>query len=108
MESYMPVSFSVKKSKYFTDGTKHVFQEIQSQDFLLLSMLVDEKKHIRKLALRRVITARNLSTRPLPRNFVTPKLIFSATDYTEMIDWGRCQYRRHHYGEDQLIKKCLQ
>ena len=87
LKSYMPVWFKIKESKYLTDGPKHVFDLIKSSRFLpenlikvidpviernaffahpenlLLSMIVDERAHIRELGLRRIIKARAVSSK---------------------------------------------
>jgi len=58
---------------------------------LLLSMTMDECKHIRELALQRILKARslqNLKEKVVVQNFVKPKLNFKATYYTDMIDWN--------------------
>lgn len=79
----MPVWFVIKKSKYFTDGPKHVFQAIQTSRYLsdkllqvidpvtewsaffaqpenvLLAMAVDEREHIRELGYRRILSETN-------------------------------------------------
>lgn len=39
LKSYMPVWFNIKKSKYFTDGPKHVFQAIETSRFLPENLL---------------------------------------------------------------------
>lgn len=113
LKSYMPVWFHIKKSKYFTDGPKHVFEVIESSRFLpenlqtvidpviernaffahaenlVLSMIVDKRSHIRELGFRRIIKARKcFSKRKLVRSFQPPKINFQATDYIEMIDWN--------------------
>lgn len=112
LKAYMPVWFMIKKSKYLTDGPSHVFEVIQSTRFLpdnllqvidpviernaffahpenlLLRMIVDKRQHIRELGFRRIIKARNVtSTKNSIRSFQTPKINFSATEYSEMIDW---------------------
>lgn len=112
LKSYMPVWFKIKKTKYLTDGPKHVFDIIKSSRFLpenlikvidpviernaffahpenlLLSMIVDERAHIRELGLRRIIKARAVaSNKKLIRTFKPPKLNFQAKEYYEIIDW---------------------
>ena len=112
LKSYMPVWFKIKESKYLTDGPKHVFDLIKSSRFLpenlikvidpviernaffahpenlLLSMIVDERAHIRELGLRRIIKARAVSSKKnLIRTFKPPKLNFQAKEYYEIIDW---------------------
>ncbi|GBO06611.1 hypothetical protein AVEN_162316-1 [Araneus ventricosus] len=106
----MPVWFHIKKSKYFTNGPEHVFEVIKSSKFLpenllkviepviqrnaflahpenlLLSMIVDEREHIRELGFRRTIKVKNLaSKRKSVSSFQPPNVSFLATDYTEMI-----------------------
>ncbi|GBO18131.1 hypothetical protein AVEN_202600-1 [Araneus ventricosus] len=41
LKSYMPVWFAIKKSKYFIDGPKHVFQAIQTSRYLYDELLQD-------------------------------------------------------------------
>ncbi|GBM81797.1 hypothetical protein AVEN_145963-1 [Araneus ventricosus] len=109
----MPVWFAIKKSKYFTDGPKHVFQAIQTLRYLseeliqvvdpviqrnaffahtengLLAMLVDEREHIRELGYRRILKARQIvPKKKTVRNFVPPKINFQASDYFEIINWN--------------------
>ncbi|GBL94841.1 hypothetical protein AVEN_197523-1 [Araneus ventricosus] len=111
----MPVWFAVKKSKYFTDGPKHVFQTIQTSRYLsdellqvidpviqrnaffartdnvLLAMLVDEKEHIRDLDYRMILKARQIAPKKKTvRNFVPPKINFQASDYIDIINWNSC------------------
>jgi len=115
LKSYMPLWFEIKKSKYFTDGPKHVYQAIKKTRYLsdellqvvdpviqrnaffahsenlLLAMLVDDREHIRELGYRRILKARNvLPKKKTVRSFVTPNLNFEAQDYTEIIDWNSC------------------
>lgn len=115
LKSYMPVWFTIKKSKYFTDGPKHVFLAIQTSRYLpddllkvvnaviernaffahpenlLLAMIVDEREHIRELGYRRILKARQTASKGKTiRNFVPPKINFQATDYTEIIHWNTC------------------
>ncbi|GBN14480.1 hypothetical protein AVEN_123392-1, partial [Araneus ventricosus] len=106
LKSYMPVWFVMKKSKYFTDGPKHVFQVIQTSWYLsdellqvvdpviqrnasfphtenvLLAMLVDEREHIRELGYKKILKARQIvPKKKTVRNFVPPKINFQASDY---------------------------
>ncbi|GBL81875.1 hypothetical protein AVEN_50478-1 [Araneus ventricosus] len=110
----MPVWFAIKKSKYFTDGPKHVFLATQTSQYLsdellqvvdpviqrnaffahaenvLLAMLVDAREHIRELGHRRILKARQIvPKKKTVRNFVPPKLNFQASDYIE-INWNSC------------------
>ncbi|GBN38421.1 hypothetical protein AVEN_69397-1 [Araneus ventricosus] len=109
-KSYMHAWFHIKKSKYFTNGPEHVFEVIKSSRFLpenllkvidpviqrnaffahpgnvLLSMIVDKKDLVRELDFRRIIKARNLSSkRKSIRSFQPPKMNFPATYYIQMI-----------------------
>ncbi|GBN00265.1 hypothetical protein AVEN_99437-1 [Araneus ventricosus] len=110
----MPVWFAIKKSKYFTDGPKHVFQSIQISRYLsdgllqvvdrvlqrngffehtenvLLAMLVYEREHIRELGYRRILKARQIVPKKTVRNFVPPKINFQASNYIEIINWNSC------------------
>ncbi|GBM01940.1 hypothetical protein AVEN_269551-1 [Araneus ventricosus] len=101
LKSYIPVWFAIKKSKYFTDGLKHVFQAIQTSRHLpdelfqvvdpviqrnaffehteniLLTMLVNEREHILELGYRRILKARQIvPKKKTVRNFVSPKINF--------------------------------
>lgn len=115
LKSYMPMWFSIKKSKYFIDGPRHVFQVIQTSRYLpgellqvvdpviernaffahpeniLLAMIVDEREHIRELGYRRILKARQtVLKKKTVRNFIPPNLNFQASDYTEIINWNSC------------------
>ncbi|GBO16771.1 hypothetical protein AVEN_111208-1 [Araneus ventricosus] len=115
LKSYMPVWFAMKKSKYFTDGLKHVFQAIQTSRYssdellqvvvpviqrnaffehtenFLLAMLVNEREHIRELGYSRILKARQIvPKKKTVRNFVPPKINFQASDYIEIINWNSC------------------
>src|SRR5215469_1904474 len=37
LKSYMPLWFEIKKSKYFTDGPKHVYQALNKQGIYLMN-----------------------------------------------------------------------
>lgn len=115
LKSYMPMWFTIKLSKSFTDGPKHVFQTIQTTRYLpeevlqvinpviqrnayfahpenlLLAMVIDKRNHIRELGYRRLLKARKFASKGDPiREFVPPKLNFEAKDYTEIIHWNTC------------------
>lgn len=116
LNSYMPVWFDIKKNSSFTDGPKHVFKVIQTSRYLpanlrqvvepviernsffahpenlLLSMVMDDRKHIRELGLRRIIKSRQRSAKEKSiRSFFPPKLNFDAENYFEIIDWSSCK-----------------
>lgn len=112
---YAPIWFSIKQRPPFKDGTKHIFQLIVYSLFLpenfrsvidsviernalfahpenlLVSMLFDDRDHIRYLALRRIMKAREAKNKTERRIFKPPKINFSARDYTEIIVWQECQ-----------------
>jgi len=54
---------------------------------LLLSMMTDDRPHIRELALLRILKAREQPKRKGVRQFTMPPINFDCTDYTAMIDW---------------------
>ena len=57
---------------------------------LLLSMVVDERREVRDMAVARILTARQRpSEHPWTRDFLKPVLNFDARVYIEMIDWDR-------------------
>ncbi|GBL88973.1 hypothetical protein AVEN_255141-1 [Araneus ventricosus] len=55
-------------------------------------MLHDSRKHIRELAVRRILGAREKKTKNSGglRLFKLPKLNFEAADYIDLIDWSNC------------------
>ncbi|GBN18978.1 hypothetical protein AVEN_86935-1 [Araneus ventricosus] len=115
LKSYMPVWHAVKKSNYFTEGPKHVFQAIQTSRYLsdeslqvldpviqrnafyehtenvLLAMFDNEREHVRELGYRRILKARQIvPKKKTARHFVPPKINFHASDYIEIINWNSC------------------
>lgn len=50
-------------------------------------MIADERQHIRQLGLRRILKARSQVINGV-RKFCIPELNFSATDYTDLINWS--------------------
>jgi len=54
---------------------------------ILVAMLTNERRHIRELASRRIMVARQYATSSKVRQFRVPVLNFAATDYTELISW---------------------
>lgn len=108
---YAPIWFYIKLKPSCVDGAKHLWRLIMFSRYLcdeylkiidpviqrnnyyahpenmLLCMLTDERKHIRELALRRLLKARSEQKNEV-RKFVTPKLNFKAEDYIDMIDWA--------------------
>ncbi|GBM98404.1 hypothetical protein AVEN_100978-1 [Araneus ventricosus] len=57
---------------------------------LWLNMLAEERRHIRELAVRRIIKARESSPTVERRRLVVPKLHFKANQNIDMIDWFKC------------------
>ncbi|GBO33589.1 hypothetical protein AVEN_230194-1 [Araneus ventricosus] len=58
---------------------------------MILSMLTDERCHIRTLTVRRIIKARVIGPDGnCVRRFVIPAVNFRATDYVDLIDWQAC------------------
>ncbi|CAH1110847.1 unnamed protein product [Psylliodes chrysocephalus] len=55
---------------------------------ILVAMLADERKHIRELAVRRILKARNKPEGV--RVFRIPNLNFEAQDYIDLIKWAEC------------------
>ena len=53
---------------------------------ILLTMITDERKHVRELGLRRILKARSQRTAGV-RKFTVPLLNFDSSDYIDMIDW---------------------
>ncbi|ESN95353.1 hypothetical protein HELRODRAFT_179421 [Helobdella robusta] len=112
---YAPILFSIKQKTFFKDGAKHIFNLILFSRYLptnlrtivdsviernafyahpenlLVSMLFDDRDYIWELACRRIIKARNTDNGFKQRIFKTPKLNFSAKDYTEIISWQERQ-----------------
>ena len=55
---------------------------------LLLAMMADDRKHVRKLALRRILAAREeVQSNVKLRQFRVPVINFAADDYIDLIDW---------------------
>ena len=115
MKVYAPTWFDIKRnssyihgpknlwsmifrSRYLSDDLKAVIDPILQrnaffahQENILVAMLHDSRKHIRELALKRIMVARNQQEPSSdPREFKVPKLNFHARDYTDMIDFQDC------------------
>ncbi|GBM60904.1 hypothetical protein AVEN_235165-1 [Araneus ventricosus] len=87
----------IKNSRYLSDDLKKVVDPVIScnafmahPENLLLSMLADEKRHIRELAVRRIIKARGSSSTVECLRLVVRKLNLRANQYIDMIDWFKC------------------
>lgn len=110
MRVYAPVWFYVKLHPSGTHGSRHLWRLIHfsrylprellkvidpviqrngyfaSPENLLLGLLIDERKHIRELSLRRILKARTCHNGNV-RKFSIPKINFNAADYADMISW---------------------
>nr|CAH7763285.1 unnamed protein product [Callosobruchus chinensis] len=108
---YAPMWFSIKMHPSCKDGARHVFETIKLTRYLddnfrkiidsviqrnayfahpeniSLSMISDDRKHVRELGLRRILKSRSAAHSEIIRQFTVPKLNFNATDYTELINW---------------------
>jgi hypothetical protein len=115
MKVYAPMWFRIKTKPSCKDGAKHLWMTIHKSRYLpeelraivdqviqrngyfghpeniLLSMITDNRKHIRELGLRRIMRARasKQSTNEV-RIFKVPPFNFDAKDYEELIDWQSC------------------
>lgn len=109
---YVPLWFSIKSKPSCKDGALHLFRMIELSRYLpedlrrivdpviqrngffghpeniLLSMITDQRLHIRELGLRRILKVRTQTNAPTAlRRFVVPQLDFDANDYVELINW---------------------
>lgn len=117
MKTYAPVWFDIKRYHSVKYGPKHVFKVVQTtREFsdeikkiidpviernaffchpenMMLTMITDDRLHIRELGFRRVLKARSVKTngKSAVRTFHTPTLNFEAKDYSELIDWSKCR-----------------
>ncbi|CAH1110315.1 unnamed protein product [Psylliodes chrysocephalus] len=84
---------TIKRSRYLPLELKHVIDPvIQSNGYfghpenMLLTMLTDERKFIRELAVRRIIKIRNqMDLHTEVRAFILPKFNFDAEDYCDLL-----------------------
>jgi len=112
MKVYAPIWFQIKANPSCKDGPKHAFNTVRYSRYMpkklkmvidpviqrnayfanpeniLLAMISDEQKHIRELAMRRILRARSESYGI--RHFKIPPLRFDATEYFDLIDWQSC------------------
>lgn len=109
---YVPVWFSIKFKPSCKDGAVHLFHLIELSRYLpedlrsivdpviqrngffghpeniLLSMITDNRRHIRELGLRRIMKTRTKESTPTAlRRFTVPQLNFDAKEYVELINW---------------------
>ncbi|GBN59571.1 hypothetical protein AVEN_119970-1 [Araneus ventricosus] len=89
----------ISLARQLPDNTKQIIYKIFSNnayfahpEHLLLTMLLDSRKHIRELAVKRLLGARDKKTKNSGgvRFLKLPKLNFEAADYIDLIDWSNC------------------
>ncbi|GBN04314.1 hypothetical protein AVEN_122428-1 [Araneus ventricosus] len=89
----------ISLARQLPDNVKQIIYKVFSNnayfahpEHLLLTMLHDSRKHIRELAFRRILAARDNKTKNSGglRFFKIPKLNFEAADYIDLIDWSNC------------------
>ncbi|GBM89665.1 hypothetical protein AVEN_2284-1 [Araneus ventricosus] len=101
-----------KNSRYLSDDLKKVVDPVIScnafmvnPENLMLSMLADERRHIREHAVRRSIKAIGYSSTVERRCFVFPKLNFKANQYIYMIDWFKCDVTEPPITADLIVEE---
>ena len=89
---------SIHKARYLPDNLKAIVDPVlQRNGFfghpenMLLSMITDDRRHVRELGLRRIMRARANKQPKRPKNgirvFQVPTFNMDAEDYIELIDW---------------------
>ena len=80
-------------SRYLPDELEQVIDPVLKRNSffahpenLLLAMITDDRIHVRKLGLRRILKARSQRVAGV-RKFTVPALNYDSSDYIEMIDW---------------------
>jgi hypothetical protein len=111
LKVYAPMWFAIKTNPSCTAGAKHLFKTIELTRYLpkdqrdlidvviqkngffghveniLISMLDDHRRSIRKIAVTRIIAARQNQPENV-RKFTVPRFKFDAKDYATMIQWN--------------------
>ena len=84
----------ISRSRYLPEELKKVIDPVIDRngyfahsENLLIAMLGDDRKHIRELALRRILKCRSTKKNDDVRIFRTNKLNFNCEDYVDLIDW---------------------
>lgn len=84
----------IYKSRIFDSAIKNIIDPViqrngyfANPENILLTMITDERQHVRELALRRVMKFKINSTSNEIRIFNVPAINFDAEDYTELINW---------------------
>ncbi|GBM04573.1 hypothetical protein AVEN_93974-1 [Araneus ventricosus] len=71
---------------------------------MLLAMLTGERYHIRTLAARRIIMAREIRTDGnCVRRFVIPAVKRGSIDYEDLIDWQACYVTRLQFSNKSVL-----
>ena len=110
MKVYVPMWFKIKTNPQAKFGARHMFQAIQlvkdmdkntkrivkpiiqrnayfaHSESILISMISDENETMRELGWRRIKKFRD--ERKGLRSFAVPKLNFSCSHYSQMIEWN--------------------
>lgn len=111
VNSYAVVWFDIKRNSKCWDAAPHYYKMIETSRFLpvryrilvqkvlkrnsypahiegiLVAMLKDNRKHIRRLAMKRILRAREDEVPN--RKFQLPEILFQAKSYDELIDWQK-------------------
>ncbi|KAK4871958.1 hypothetical protein RN001_016082 [Aquatica leii] len=91
---------SIRLSRYLEKDLKDTVDPVIQQngcfghhENIILIMISDERKHIRKLSLLRILKARSVLPRKTKnvRVFKLSALCFEANQYFELIDWQKCE-----------------
>ncbi|GBM21066.1 hypothetical protein AVEN_5779-1 [Araneus ventricosus] len=88
----------ISSSRYLPKKYRDIIEPVishnayfEAPENMLLAMLTDERCHIRILAARRIIKAREIGPDGnCVRRFIIPAVDFRATDYVDLIDWQAC------------------
>lgn len=89
---------TINFSRYLKDDLRKIVDTtIQRNGFfahpesLLVAMLADDRRHIRELSVRRILSIRaKKAAQKKIRKFEIPKINFSANDYIDLINWQDC------------------
>lgn len=131
MKVYAPVWFGIKMHPSVKFGAVNVFKLVQKTrqlpdrvrkiidpviernayfghpENLLLSMVLDERVHVRQLAFRRLLKAKKQEPKGKSvRTFQPPTINFAASDYIELIDWSKCKLGPLLITHCSLLDKC--
>ena len=86
----------IRDTRYLPDAQRKVVDDVTCNnayfchhESLLIAMLADDRKHVRKLAYRRILKSRDASQMRSSgiRVFKIPKVNLDAADYIDLIDW---------------------